>query len=410
MNWRDVLHTATDAVRSHRLRSALTMLGILIGITAVVLTVGIGQGARAQVQDDINALGTNLLVISPGSSTSSAGVRGGFGSASTLTEQDAEALRSDAAAPDIAAVAPVSSTNGSLVNGTDNWTTTITGTTPSWKYARSREVANGRFITTKDERDADAVVVLGSDTASELFSGRDPVGETISYNGVKLEVVGVLEPLSSSEQTSSNDLAVVPLSTYQQRLVGGTNRNSVSSIYVKADSAASVSGAYQEATAILLNNHGITSSADADFSIATAESALSTASSVDDTLTVMLGGIAFIALLVGGIGVMNIMLVSVTERIREIGLRKAIGARPASIRRQFVVEAGLLGLAGGILGVVTGIAGAVVIPAVSDTRIEVSVPAALVAIVVAMGIGMIFGVYPASRAARLAPIDALRSE
>jgi len=410
MNWRDVLHTATDAVRSHRLRSALTMLGILIGITAVVLTVGIGQGARAQVQDDINALGTNLLVISPGSSTSSAGVRGGFGSSSTLTDQDAESLRSKSAAPDIAAVAPVSNTTGSLVNGTDNWTTTITGTTPSWAYARSRKVASGRFITAEDQRQARAVVVLGSDTASELFAGRDPVGESVSYNGVKLEVIGVLEPLSSSEQTSSNDLAVVPLRAYQQRLIGGTNRNSISSIYVKADSSSTLSGAYQEATAILLNNHGITNASDADFSIATAESVLSTASSVDDTLTVMLGGIALIALLVGGIGVMNIMLVSVTERIREIGLRKAIGARPSSIRRQFVVEAGLLGLAGGILGVVTGIAGAVVIPAVSDTRIELSVPAALVAIVVAMGIGMVFGVYPASRAARLAPIDALRSE
>ncbi len=260
MSWRDVLHTAADAVRSHRLRSALTMLGILIGITAVVLTVGIGQGARAQVQDDINALGTNLLVISPGSSTSSAGVRGGFGSASTLTEQDADALRSNSAAPDIAAVAPVSTTSGSLVNGSDNWTTTITGTTPSWAYVRSRKVANGRFISAKDQADARAVTVLGSDTASELFGGRDPVGETVSYNGVKLEVVGVLEPLSSSEQTSSNDLAVVPLSTYQQRLVGGTNRNTVSSIYVKARSSASLSGAYQEANALLLNNHGITNS------------------------------------------------------------------------------------------------------------------------------------------------------
>jgi putative ABC transport system permease protein len=179
---------------------------------------------------------------------------------------------------------------------------------------------------------------------------------------------------------------------------------------VKARSSATISSAYQEANALLLNSHGITDQSDADFSIATAESVLSTANSVDDTLTVMLGGIAFIALLVGGIGVMNIMLVSVTERIREIGLRKAIGAQPASVRRQFVAEAGILGLAGGILGVVTGIVGAIVIPAVSDTRIEISIPAALVAIVVAMGIGMIFGVYPASRAARLAPIDALRSE
>jgi putative ABC transport system permease protein len=410
MNWRDVLHTATDAVRAHRLRSALTMLGILIGITAVVLTVGIGQGARAQVQDDINALGTNLLVISPGSSTSSAGVRGGFGSASTLTEQDADTLESSAAAPDVEAVAPVSTTSGSLVNGTDNWTTTLTGTTPQWEHVRSRDTSSGRFINEHDEAQAKAVVALGSDTASELFGGLDPVGETVSYNGTRLEVIGVLAPLSSSEQTSNNDLAVVPLSTYQQRLVGGTNRNTVSSIYVKARSASTLSGAYQEVNAILLNNHGITNATDADFSIATAQSVLSTASSVDDTLTVMLGGIALIALLVGGIGVMNIMLVSVTERIREIGLRKAVGARPASIRRQFVVEAGLLGLAGGLLGVVVGVLGAVIIPAVSDTRIELSIPAALVAIVVAVGIGVIFGVYPASRAARLTPIDALRSE
>ena len=410
MNWRDVLQTAMDAVRSHRLRSALTMLGILIGITAVVLTVGIGEGARADVQDDINALGTNLLVISPGSSTSSTGVRGGFGSASTLTEQDAKALTSEDAAPDIAAVAPASTTSASLVNGSTNWTTTLTGTTPDWPTVRSRSVGNGRFIRDADVAHAKAVVVLGSDTASELFAGQDPVGQSVTYNGVTLEVVGVLEPLSSSEETTSNDLAIVPLSTYAQRLVGGTNRNTVSSIYVKATSASTLSAAYQESQSLLLNNHGITNATDADFSIATAQSVLSTATSVDDTLTVMLGGIAVIALLVGGIGVMNIMLVSVTERIREIGLRKAVGARPALIRRQFMVEAAVLGLAGGILGVGLGVVGAAVIPAISDTRVILSVPAALLAIVVAMGVGMIFGVYPASRAARLEPIDALRSE
>lgn len=410
MSWRDVLRTAGEAVRTHRLRSALTMLGILIGITAVVLTVGLGEGAKAKVQDQIDELGTNLLVVSPGSSTSSSGARGGFGSASTLTTGDARALQAKAAAPDVSSVAPVATSSVSLVNGSTNWTTTLTGTTPEWKVVRSRGVSTGRFITAADERAAKAVVVLGSDTASELFSGRDPVGRTVSYNGVKLEVIGVLDALSSSESTSSNDLAVVPLNTYREKLVGGTNRNSISSIYVKADSSSSLSAAYQETDALLLNLHGITNTANADFSIATAQSALNAATSVDDTLTIMLGGIALIALLVGGVGVMNIMLVSVSERIREIGLRKAVGAQPSVIRRQFLVEAGLLGLAGGLLGVLLGVVGAVVIPAVSDQRVIISIPAAVAAIAVAVGIGMVFGVYPASRAARLAPIDALRSE
>ncbi len=411
MSWRDTFRTATEAVRTHRLRSALTMLGILIGITAVVLTVGLGQGAKAKVQDQINELGTNLLVISPGSSTdASSGTRGGFGSASTLTVQDAGALESKVAAPDIQAVAPSSTSSVSLVNGSTNWTTTLTGTTPSWKVVRSRPVTSGRFITAADERQAAAVVVLGPDTVSELFNNADPIGRTVSYNGVKLTVIGVLKALSSSEETSNNDLAVVPLSTYSQRLVGGTNRDSVSSIAVKATSSGTLSAAYQEANALLLNTHKIATAANADFSIATQQSILSAATSVDDTLTVMLAGIAIISLLVGGIGVMNIMLVSVTERIREIGLRKALGARPRLIRRQFLVEASVLGLAGGVLGVVLGLVGAVVVPLFSDSRVIVSIPAGLGAIAMAIGIGVIFGVYPASRAARLAPIDALRSE
>ncbi|MGZ4755067.1 MAG: ABC transporter permease [Acidimicrobiia bacterium] len=411
MSWRDTFRTATEAVRTHRLRSALTMLGILIGITAVVLTVGLGQGAKAQVQDQINELGTNLLVISPGSTTdASSGTRGGFGSASTLTVQDARALESKTAAPDIQAVAATSTTSASLVNGSTNWTTTLTGTSPSWKQVRSRGVSSGRFITAADESKAAAVVVLGPDTARELFNAGDPIGRSVSYNGVKLQVIGVLDSLSSSEDTSNNDLAVVPLSTYSQRLVGGTARDSVSSISVKATSAGTLSAAYQEANALLLNTHKITATANADFSIATQQSILSAANSVDDTLTVMLGGIAVIALLVGGIGVMNIMLVSVTERIREIGLRKALGARPRLIRRQFLVEASVLGLAGGVLGVILGTVGAVVIPLFSNSRVILSVPAGLGALAMAIGIGVIFGVYPASRAARLAPIDALRSE
>jgi putative ABC transport system permease protein len=410
VTWRDTWRSSFEAVRTHRLRSALTSLGILIGITAVMLSVGIGNGAKAKVQDQINELGTNILVVSPGSSTNGSGVRGGFGSASTLTMQDAEALANDQAAPDVEAVAPVSQTNAELAAGSTNWTTSLLGTTPSWKDVRSRGLTSGRFITAEDEKQVAAVVVLGPDTASELFGGRNAVGQTVTYNGTTLKVVGVLDALSSSDSTSNNDLAIVPHTTYAQRLVGGSNRDSVSSIYVKATGAGTLSAAYQEADTLLTNLHGIQSSNGADFSIATQQSILAAATSVDKTMTTMLAGIAIISLLVGGIGVMNIMLVSVTERIREIGLRKALGARSRLILRQFLVEASILGLAGGVLGVAVGVLAAVVLPKVADARVLFSLPVAMVAIGTAVGIGVLFGVYPASRAARLAPIDALRSE
>jgi len=410
MTWRDTFRTAVEAVRTHRLRSALTMLGILIGIIAVILSVGLGQGAQAQVQSEINQLGTNILVVSPGSSTSSSGSRGGFGTSSTLTIHDADALSSTASAPDVQAVAPTVTRSVSLTNGTTNWTTTLTGTTSSWQTVRSRAVTSGRFLTAADEADAANVVVLGPDTASELFTTGNPVGQMVTYNGIQLEVVGVLAELSSSESTSSNDVAIVAFSTYSQRLIGGTSRDSVSEIYVKATSSGTLSAAYQETDALMLNLHGITDSSSADFNIATQQSLLSAANKVDTTMALMLAGIAIISLLVGGIGVMNIMLVSVTERIGEIGLRKALGARPGSIRRQFLVEASVLGLAGGLLGVALGIVGAIVIPHLSDTHVVISVPAAVAAVAMAIVIGVGFGVYPASRASRLAPIDALRSE
>jgi putative ABC transport system permease protein len=407
----DLLRTAGEAIRSHRLRSALTMLGILIGIAAVILTVGLGDGARAQVQDDVNALGTNLLVVSPGSTTDSSGLRGGIGSASTLTVQDTEAIADPVVAPDVEAVAPVSSTSSSVTWSETNWTTTLVGTSPSWEEVRSREVAEGRFLNEQDQTDAAAVVVLGPDTATELFgSTAVALGQTVTVEGVDLEVVGVLPSVSSSDDTTNNDMAIVPITTYQQRLVGGANRDSVSSIYVKAVSSDALSAAYQETNALLLQLHGIPTADDADFTIATQQSILEAASSVDQTMTVMLGGIAVVSLVVGGIGVMNIMLVSVSERVREIGLRKALGARPALIRRQFLTEAGLLGLAGGVVGVVAAVVAAVVIPHLSSTRIELSTGIALLAVVLSIGIGMLFGVYPASRAARLTPIDALRSE
>ena len=414
MNVLETFRTGLDAVLSHRLRSTLTVVGIMIGITAVILTVGLGEGAQQQVGSEITALGSNLLTVTPGSTTSTSGVRGGFGSASTLTVGDAAALTSKVVAPDIRAVAPADSESESLVAGTTNWTTTVVGTDPSWLTVRGRSMTEGRFIVSHDLATSAPVVVLGATTAQELFGFRDPVGQTVDVDGVPMSVIGVLNSVGSSSSSSTvadpDDQAVVPLTTASALLFGGTTRNSVSQILIQATSSASLSAAYQEADAELLNLHGITTSTAADFTITSEQEVLSTATSVDRTLTVLLGGIAGISLLVGGIGVMNIMLVSVTKRIREIGLRKALGATPRVIRRQFLVEASVLGTVGGLLGAILGVIGAEVLPHFISDPITVSPVAAVGAIVVAIVIGIVFGVYPASRAAKLPPIDALRSE
>ena len=410
MSLLETLRAGLEAIRSHRLRSGLTMLGVLIGIAAVILTVGLGLGAQQSVANRINSLGTNLLVVTPGSTTSSTGVRGGLGTASTLTAADATALSSPTVAPDIKAVAPTNQRSLTLVAGTTNWTTSVIGTTPSWLSVRARAVAEGRFLTTPDVNSSAAVTVLGATTATELFGTRDPVGRTVTVGDLPMQVVGVLAASGTNGATNQDDLVLVPMSTATQRLFGGPTRSSVQTIYVGATSQGTLSAAYQEAQTLLLNLHGDTSVATADFTIASQASLLSTATSVTQTLTVLLAGIAGISLLVGGIGVMNIMLVSVTERVREIGLRKALGATPRVIRQQFLVEASVLGLAGGLAGAAIGVVGALLLPRVISQTVIVSVPATVGAIVVATGIGVVFGVYPASRAARLAPIDALRSE
>jgi putative ABC transport system permease protein len=411
MNWRESLRTALGAVTSHRMRSALTMLGILIGIAAVILTVGLGEGAQNKVKSQINALGTNLLVISPGSSTSSStGLRGGFGSSTTLTVSDADALASPVVAPDIKAIAPTLQANETLLNGSTNWSTSVVGTNPSWLSVRARTLSEGSFLTAADLRTDAPDVVLGATTASELFPIGDPVGQNVLVNGVQMQVIGVLTASGSTGTSNNDDMALIPLTTAQQRVFGGTSRTEVQDIYVEAKSGSTLSAAYQEANAELLNLHDITTASDADFTITTQQSLVSTATSVDKTLTVLLGGIAGISLLVGGIGVMNIMLVSVTERIREIGLRKALGATPTLIRRQFLLEASVLGLIGGVLGVGLGVIGATVLPHLLHDPITLSPTASVGAVVVAVLIGIVFGVYPASRAAGLAPIDALRSE
>jgi putative ABC transport system permease protein len=412
MGWIQTFRTGLDAVWSHRLRSGLTVLGIMIGIAAVILTVGLGQGAQNQVESAINSLGSNLLTVSPGSTTSSSGIREGFGSASTLTGADATALTSKIVAPDIKSVAPVESSSETLSDdvNSNTWTTTVEGTSPTWEGIRNRSVVQGRFIDNQDVTDHTAVAVVGSDTASELFGGIDPIGQTINVDGVPMTVIGVLNSVgdtSSTTGSNQDDQVVIPITTATERLFGSS---SLSSILIEATSGNTLTAAYQEAESELLALHHITTASDADFTIATEASLVSTSTSVDHTLTILLGGVAGISLLVGGIGVMNIMLVSVTERFREIGLRKALGARPALIRRQFLLEASILGLGGGALGAGLAALGTALLPKAIGYPIALSSVATAGAIAVALAIGLIFGVYPATRAARLAPIDALRSE
>jgi putative ABC transport system permease protein len=405
----ETVRIALEAIRLNRMRSVLTVLGIMIGIAAVSLTVGLGQGASQKVTAQISALGSNLLIITPGSTTSSTGVRGGAGSATTLTRTDAAALADPTVAPDIVATAPVATGNEVLTVGSTTWTTSVVAATPAWEAVRARTVSTGRFVDDADVVGQTKTVVLGATTASELFGARDPVGQSVAVNGTDVTVVGVLAAAGASSTSSTgDDMAVMPWTTAAS--VVGTSTSTVSTIYVQAVSQQRLSAAYQEADATLSSLHGITAGDSADFTITSQQSIVSAVTSVTTVLTVLLGGIAAISLIVGGIGVMNIMLVSVTERIREIGLRKALGATPAIIRRQFLLEAAALGLVGGVLGLGIAVAGAAVLPKIINQPITLSATASFGALGVALAIGLVAGVYPAGRAARLAPIDALRRE
>ena len=408
MSPRDTVISALQAIVSHRSRSLLTVLGILIGIAAVIVTVGLGEGSAAKVTSAISSLGSNLLTISPGSSTVG-GLRGGLGSATgSLTMADVQALGSHIDAPQVAAVAPVVQTQGSMQAGSQTWTAPVIGSVPSYLALRDLHMAGGSFITNAEVTASAEDVVLGSTVETSLFPGQNPIGQTVDIGSTPFQVIGVLQSAGSSGATNEDDQVIVPISTAQNQLLSSSS--GLSSILVRATSSATIGAAYAEADNLLLQVNGITNPANANFTITPESSLISTATSVSQTLTILLAGIAAISLLVGGIGVMNIMLVSVTERIREIGLRMALGATPGVILRQFLTEALVLGLTGGLIGAALGVTTAMVLPNFIGDPIELSWLAIVGSVIVAAGIGLVFGVYPASRASHLSPIEALRNE
>jgi len=396
------IETGLRSLLGHRLRSVLTTLGILFGVAAVIATVGIGQASSDSVTARITSLGTNLLTITAGSSVS-AGVFGGAGSANTLSMSDVQGLQDRQSAPDIAAVAPVSQGRATLVDGSTNWSTTVSGSTDGWLVTNTRTMGSGTFFNANDVATRTQVIVLGSTTAANLGAG---VGDIVLVKQIPFQVIGVLAPAGSQGFGNQDDLAVVPFSTAQDELFGG----GVQRILLSATSSSTIGSAYLEANQILLQTHHITNPSQADFSITTQTQVLSTAQAVTQTLTILLASVAAISLLVGGIGVMNIMLVSVTERTSEIGLRKALGATPLDLFRQFVIEAGMLTALGGLLGVATGLAVGYVVPRAANIAVHITPLPVLVAVGVAVVVGLVFGVYPALRAARLAPIEALRAQ
>jgi putative ABC transport system permease protein len=405
----DYLREAWRSFGANPTRSLLTMLGIVIGTGAVIAVIAIGNGSQASIADRINGLGTNLITVNPGR-TRSFGVAGTAGGSSALTYADAQAIA--ALKPDIAAVAPQLSQSFQITAGAQNTNTSVIGTTPSYTSVTHWDVGEGSFFSNDDIQTSERVAVLGQTTASALFGDAEAVGQTIKISSVEFTVIGVMQDRSASGPQDNNDQVLVPITTAHHRLIGGPSldTSSVRTIAVEAASQAAIPAAKDAITQLIEQRHNIGPTGTDDFSIQSQSQLLEVSSSVQEALTVFLVGIAAISLLVGGIGIMNIMLVSVTERTREIGIRKAVGASRRDILGQFLIEALLLSLAGGLVGVVAGPIGAYVYGHFAGAPIRVTVPPMLLAAGVSMAIGLFFGVYPAQRAAQLSPIEALRAE
>jgi len=406
------LRLAVNGLLSNRLRSGLTMLGILIGVSAVILLVGVGNGASVAVQQQIQSLGSNLLTVFPSNARGAGGVQQGFGTGSTLTLDDVKAIANRQSSPDVVTAIPSAGGRAQLTFGNQNWNSSLTGTTEDFPSVRNYPLASGQFFTAGDVDASSKVAVIGQTVVTNLFSGEDPIGQVIKINRQSFRVIGVLAQKGSSGGfNNQDDVVVVPITAAWNYLLGGRGRN-VQQIYVEATSAEATSAATTEVTQVLLDRHHISDPAQADFQILSQQDVLNSASQTTGVLTLMLGAIAGISLVVGGIGIMNIMLVTVTERTREIGIRKAIGARRRDILMQFLIESMFLAGLGGALGILVGFGLSRILPlAVSSLPTPIiSMPSVFMAFGISVGIGLFFGLYPANRAARLRPIEALRYE
>lgn len=396
------------AIRVNKMRSALTMLGIIIGVGAVITMLAVGTGARQKIEEQISGMGSNLLIILPGATTSG-GARMGAGTQPTLSMGDAEAIQKES--PAVLSVAPVLGGVAQVVYGNQNWATSITGTTSAILDVRDWRLSEGRPFTDDDIRSASKVCLLGQTVADNLFGGIDPIGQVVRIKKVPFTVIGLLEPKGQSPMGQDQDDTVfVPVTAAQKKLFGTAFPGMVRIISVKAKSAEELPSAERQITDLLRQRHRIGQGQDDDFSVRNLTQAMQAAEQSAKVMALLLGAVASVSLLVGGIGIMNIMLVSVTERTREIGIRMAIGAKTWDIRLQFLIEALILSLIGGIFGIIVGISGSKILSMIADWPTIVSTLSVFLAFGFSGIVGIFFGYYPAMKASRLDPIEALRYE
>ena len=405
MNVLQSLKVAGRSLFRNRTRSLLTMLGIIIGVAAVIVTISIGAGARVSVQQQINSLGSNLLIVVPGSVTTG-GARTGLGGASTLTPADGLAL---AALPHVAAVSPMVTAREQVIVNGSNWQTTISGVSPSYTFIRTWPLASGTSFSDTDVAAAAKVAVLGQTVVNNLFpNGASPVGSTVLIKNVPFTVIGVLTQRGQSASgQDQDDTVLVPFSAAMQRLTGQTT---VSQLMVSADTSSNIELVQNEVTTTLEQRHRIVPGQPDDFNVRNLQDIANAASATATVMEYLLAGVAGVSLLVGGIGIMNIMLVSVTERTREIGLRIAVGARSLTILLQFLIEALLLSAAGGLIGILFGALGSLAVAKISSWPLLIPPEAMALAFAVSAVTGVFFGYYPARKAAAMNPIEALRFE